>query len=63
MKEASQTATEVNGDGLEKKPLLASLEHKGLQEDDDGYTNVMISPVYSGPAFKAIYPASRKGQN
>lgn len=63
MKEASQIATEVNGDEHEKKPLLASLEHKGLQEDDDGYTNVMISPVYSGPAFKAIYPASPKGLN
>lgn len=63
MKESSRTAIKVDGDGHEEKPLLTSLEHKGLEDDDDGYTNVMISPVYSGPAFKAIYPASPKGQN
>jgi len=58
MKEMSKKAeddVENQEDANEKKPLLSK---KGWVVDDDGYTNLMIQPVQSEPALKAMYPVA-----
>lgn len=55
-------ASRGRGDRYEEKPLLSSLNPKGVKEDNDGFTNATISPIYSGPAFKTKYLSSPETQ-